>query len=827
MDEEWVIRQNNFEDIEDLKKNETLFTLGNGFLGIRGDLIQEEKSFQKGTYINGFYEKGPIKYGENAYGYAQNWQTMISLPEGKEIDFVINNEKLFNPKGRFIESCRILNMRESYTKWSFKWEDSKSNIISGSLLTIVPFDYRGTVLYRWDFEFANSNNQVKINSKITYNRPKTETTKDPRISAHFDHNSISVDKSESDNSSKILNIVTSGSSLILSSIMDHQVSGGEYKVQNSELDEGLSSFIDISAGSRLSITKIITYDYDIEENRNLLSKRLISQQSKALKDGFESIILNQRSFMESFWSRSDIKLDGNIDIQRSIRFNLFQLLQSTGRDGKRSIAAKGLSGPGYEGHYFWDAETYVLPFFIYTNPEIAKSMLLYRISIMDKARERADILGHKGILFPWRTINGEESSAYFPAGTAQYHINADIALGLSKYLEITGDLTILDQGGCELLSGTANFWCSLGDTIEGKGFCFNGVTGPDEYTALVDNNFYTNIMAKKNLEMAAYWLNGRHDTEEVNLWIKRAGEIYLPKNIDITPQDDSFLGKEKWDFKNTSDDKYPLLLNFHPLNIYRKQVLKQADTVMAQFLFRDFFPPGLLKRNFDYYEEVTTRDSSLSACAQGINANWLGYEDLAWEYFLETVHTDLKDLHQNVFHGLHTASMGGSYLIILFGFLGLDTRDGNLMFRPRLPRYINNLELNVSIMGGELNIKIKDDKISYTPIDGDIEIFHFSNLILLSKNETKTMSLYPRVKLHIKLDSTQDRLNMEESIFDDINKHDLLPEEVMIISSGDNIIKYLNYFSQPDLKTNDDLENLYRDSWRKNREFIGFRPKIK
>jgi trehalose/maltose hydrolase-like predicted phosphorylase len=798
MDSLWIMEQDCSNE-KKIDKNESLFTLGNGYLGMRGSLILKEKAIQKGTYINGFYEKGPITYGENAYGFAENWQTIIPLPEGKELNLTINGVELFNNKGKFIQNNRILDMKESNSVWNFTWEDEKELVYKGHVQTIIPFNMKGTALIVWDLTLPENSCDILINSPLLFDNKENSGSDDPRLPAHFNSRSLSLQKDLSDSGQQFLILEAKGSLLSSAASMDHIFTGMEIKgTEKQETENGFVYKINGKSGKTIQKEIVVSYSYDQREKLESIKKTVSDEIQLVSNKGLKKIREDQKNFMEEFWSGSDIKIEGDPEVQISLRFNLFQLLQSTGRDNKRSIAAKGLSGPGYEGHYFWDAETYVLPFFIYTNPSIARSMLKYRISILDKAIKRAALLGHEGALFPWRTINGEESSAYFPAGTAQYHINSDIALGLNKYLEVTGDLTLLYEGGKDLLAETARFWCSLGCEIQGKGICFNVVTGPDEYTALVDNNYYTNLLAKKNLEAAVFWLKEKISKIEINKWKETAEKIYLPKNCLITPQDDSFLNKEVWDFENTDDSKYPLLLNFHPLNIYRKQVLKQADVVLAQTLYRNHFSPGLMRRNFEYYETLTTRDSSLSSCAQGINAFWFGYEELSWEYFLETVHTDRKDLHKNVFFGLHTASMGGSYLMILTGFLGVEDTKGTIRFRPRLPEKLSSIESQVIIKNSLLKIHMEKESITYKAKTKKVSFYHYSNLINLKEGESVTVNTRPEFKYTIKDIEETDPLINENIIYKQIQSLGFLPEETIIHSDSERkteMCDFMGYLS--------------------------------
>jgi alpha,alpha-trehalose phosphorylase len=369
--------------------------------------------------------------------------------------------------------------------------------------------------------------------------------------------------------------------------------------------------------------------------------------------GFQQLLVAQEQYMEDFWRRSDVRVmairaertkRSTMEIQQAIRFNLFQILQASARADETGVPAKGLTGRAYEGHYFWDTEIYLLPFLTYTFPRTARNLLRFRYKMLPLARERAKQLGHRGAMFPWRTISGEEASAYYAAGTAQYHINADIMYALRKYVQATGDELFLRDYGAEMLVETARLWADLGfysDTKGGK-FCINSVTGPDEYNAVVNNNAYTNLMARENLRYAAQTVESLRTTNpdaynslvhktalepmEVERWENAAERMYVPydEKRQIIPQDDSFLDREPWDFQNTPSDHYPLLLFYHPLNIYRKQVIKQADVVLAMFLLGDTFSLEAKKRNFEFYDPLTTGDSSLSSCVEAIIAAQTG-----------------------------------------------------------------------------------------------------------------------------------------------------------------------------------------------------------
>lgn len=392
-------------------------------------------------------------------------------------------------------------------------------------------------------------------------------------------------------------------------------------------------------GHLLLDKKTVLTDELREEHPEIRAGKIADQIKDIPWQEFQS---KQESILDDFWRQADIEIEGDDHSQCAIRFMLFQLFQSVGRDAWANISAKGLSGEGYEGHYFWDTEIYILPLLQIIQPELARNLLDYRYRILPQARERALELGHKkGAAYAWRTISGRECSGYFPAGTAQYHINADIAyVFIQDYFYRQSTRYLLDKG-FEVIVETARTWLEIGNWQEGR-FMIHGVTGPDEYTAMISNNYYTNAMAKHHLrwtvrfydllkrqssdEMEALCVRLRITPEEIEAMGAAAEAMYLPFDAGkgIFAQDDSFLTKPVWPFAQVPEEKYPLLLHFHPLTIYRHQVLKQADTVLAHLLLEEGVSEEALRQTYRYYEGITTHDSSLSTCVYGMMAARIG-----------------------------------------------------------------------------------------------------------------------------------------------------------------------------------------------------------
>jgi alpha,alpha-trehalose phosphorylase len=468
--------------------------------------------------------------------------------------------------------------------------------------------------------------------------------------------------------------------------------------------------------------------------------------ASAKRVGWEKILESQRVYLDDFWAHADVEIDGDGELQQAVRFALFHTLQAGARAERRAIPAKGLTGPGYDGHAFWDSESFVLPVLTYTAPPAAGDALRWRHATLDLAKERAATLGYQGAAFPWRTIRGQECSAYWPAGTAAFHINADIADAVVRYVRASGDLEFEQGPGLELLVETARLWRSLGHHDHAGEFHIDGVTGPDEYSSIVDDNVYTNLMAEQNLRVAAEAAieHADHaralgvDVEEIAAWRDAAAAIHIPwdERMRVHPQAEGFTSHALMDLENA---KYPLLLNVPYFELYRKQVVKQADLVLALFMRGDHFTDEEKARDFSYYEAITVRDSSLSACSQAVVAAEVGHVELAFDYFGEAALMDLGDLQQNTKDGLHIASLAGSWIAAVAGFGGMRDHADGLSFNPRLPAALARLEFRVRYRGRSLRVEVRRGEVHYEIVEGDaMDIRHDGERVALPPGEPIT-----------------------------------------------------------------------------------------
>ncbi len=755
--DEWNIIEKGFHP-EFLAQLETMLAVGNGYLGIRGCPEEGGPNAENGTFINGFYESRPIIYGEEAYGFPKTGQTILNVTNSKIIKLFVDDEPLWLPNANFLSYDRRLNMQSGTLDREILWETPAGKQVLITSRRLVSLVHRHVAAISYRVTLLNAEAPIVISSEMVANEPIARTNgDDPRQARVFAGPVLHHRASYAKDGRIVLCHATEKSRITLTCATDHVLETTctyAHKTVHSE-DFGQVAFtIQARPGCPIHLTKYMVYHTSQTASSEELCGRAEWTMDRVVSEGFPQLLAAQEQYMNDFWRRSDVRVRDirkdrtqrtTVEIQQAIRFNLFHILQASARAENAGVPAKGMTGQAYEGHYFWDTEIYVLPFLTYTSPRIARNLLTFRYKMLPQARARARQLGHRGALFPWRTISGEEASAYYAAGTAQYHINADIMYGLRKYVQATGDEQFLRDCGAEMLVETARLWLDLGFYSDKKGgkFCINGVTGPDEYNAVVNNNAYTNLMARENLRYAAQTVEALRATapdvynalvhkaalepSEVEAWTRAAESMYVPydEKLKIIPQDDDFLDREPWDFRKTPSDHYPLLLFYHPLNIYRKQVIKQADVVLAMFLLGNAFSPEAKQRNFEFYDPLTTGDSSLSSCIEAIIAAQIGDMDKAFRYGMAALLMDLADVGGNVKDGCHIASMGGTWMMLTYGFGGMRDDDGTLSFWPRrAPEENAILRFPLTYRAQMLEVEIGPETVQYSLREGERLVIH-------------------------------------------------------------------------------------------------------
>jgi alpha,alpha-trehalose phosphorylase len=750
--DQWNVIEKRFHP-EFLAQLETMLALGNGYLGMRGCPEEGGPCAENSTLINGFYETRPIIYGEDAYGFARTGQTIFSVTDSKVIKLFVDDEPFWLPGAKVLRYDRRLNMRSGTLDRDILWETPSGKQVSIVSRRLVSFVHRHVAAISYSVTLVNEAASLMISSEMIANEPNAWTDdNDPRLARSVGGRALLPRASYANDRRIVLCHATEKSRLAVTCVTDHVLETSckyAYKTVHNDHFGQVAFTIEARPGATIHLTKFMVYHTSPTAFPEELCGRAEWTMDRVAGQGFDQLLASQEQYVGDFWRRSDIRVENiradrtqrtTLEIQQAIRFNLFHILQASARAEDAGVPAKGVTGRAYEGHYFWDTEIYVLPFLAYTSPRIARNLLDFRYKMLPQARARARQLGHRGALFPWRTISGEEASAYYAAGTAQYHINADIMYAMRKYVAATGDEPFLEDCGAEMLVETARLWLDLGFYSEAKGgrFCINGVTGPDEYNTVVNNNAYTNLMARENLRYAVKTIETLRsrkpesyvglvertalEPSELKAWALAAASMYVPydEGLKIIPQDDSFLDKEPWDFQKTPSERYPLLLFYHPLNIYRRQVIKQADVILAMFLLGDTFSREEKKRNFQFYDPLTTGDSSLSSCIEAIVAAQIGDTDKAIKYGVAALLMDLADVGGNVKDGCHIASMGGTWMMLTYGLAGMRDDDGTLSFWPRrAPEDGAKLRFPLTYRGQMLEVEVGGDLVEYNLRKGD------------------------------------------------------------------------------------------------------------
>ncbi|WP_068278099.1 glycoside hydrolase family 65 protein [Aldersonia kunmingensis] len=726
-----------------LPRTETLLALSNGHIGLRGTIDEGEPVVLPGTYLNGFYEFRELPYAESGYGYPESGQTVVNVTDGKIIRLLVEDEPMDLRYGRVAEHERVLDFRSGTLKRSTLWTSPTGRTVRVTSERLVSFTKRTIAAIKYEVEAVGEDMEMVLQSDLLANEPVPAPGDDPRLAAALEAPLV-ADYATCRNKWAVLVHHTRNSNIRVAAGMDHEVYPPDSADMFIRADGDLARLTvaaHVPKGTKVTLVKYLGYGWSGRRSVPALRAQVDAALAMAMRTGWEALAQEQRNFLDDFWLDADIEIDGDAELQQALRFAIFHVLQAGARGQSRAIPAKGLTGPGYDGHTFWDTETFVLPMLTYTIPAAAGEVLRWRHATLGKAKRRAIELGQTGAMVPWRSINGDECSGYWPAGTAAVHISADIANATARYLHATGDETFETECGVELLVETARLWSGLGHFDVSGDFRIDGVTGPDEYTAVVNNNVFTNLVAQQNLRDAVAACQRRPelatefnvDVEEMARWQNCADRMMIPFDADlgVHQQSEAFTQQARWDF-DASVGKYPLLLNYPYYDLYRKQVVKQADLVLALYLRGDAFTHEEKVRNFDYYEPITVRDSSLSACCQAVVAAEVGYLDLAFDYLVETAFTDLHDLHDNVSSGLHIAALAGAWMDCVAGFGGMRDHGGKITFAPRLFDKLTYMSFRLVIRDSKIVVAISHDSATYRLLSGEpIELEHHGQPFLL------------------------------------------------------------------------------------------------
>ncbi|MEP6938600.1 MAG: beta-phosphoglucomutase [Rudaea sp.] len=753
-------------------RDETLLALANGVLGIRGN-IEESPSPTQGAFIAGVWERSQIHYHERHHGFARATDTRVPVADATAILIHIDGVSVDPAHGESLAFEHALALHEGRSERTSRWRTALGQTLEVRAERIVSLAYPGLACIRWRLRSIDCSGTLQLESCVCVSRGAAAQGDDPRYGAGA---GLAMRVSATAADAQVASIAerTVHSGIGVACVQRHRVHGAEFS--DAYEDENSASQVYsamLAPGTEVTLEKYIAYAWTKPQGAASdaqLREQAIAMLGDAFGAGFDALASEQAHAFAAYWENAAVEIEGDdaaLRDEQALRFNLFHLFQSAARDGHGGIAAKGLTGEGYEGHVFWDSETFVLPVYAFTAPALMKPSLVWRYRSLERARAHARELNHvRGALYPWRTIAGDECSAHYPSGSAQYHINAAVAFAIRLYVEASGDRAFLLAMGAEVLFETARIWLQVGhfNARRDGAFCIECVTGPDEYTALVDNNYYTNRMAQEHLryaaatahalaldEPAAYAALAHKlglDETEVAEWSRAAEAMLLPfdERLGIVAQDDTFLDKPVWDFAGTPRALYPLLIHHHPMTLYRHQVCKQADALLALVLAGQDVSAEVKRRSFDYYEPLTVHDSTLSASTFAVLAAEVGYAAKASRYFHETLRVDLDDLHANTGHGAHMAAMAGSWLALAWGFGGMrvshDGAGSTLAFDPMLPAHWNGYRFTIVWQGKRLSLRIAATDASYALLDGDdICISHAGEALRLRAGAVATRPL--------------------------------------------------------------------------------------
>lgn len=752
MRSKWIYEIDQFAlDNETCLVNETIFHNANGYIGVRSNFEEGYRADYdtiRGSYINGFYDIAKMPQAEKLCGLVEEKQTMLNVADTQTVELMIDGQRFSMFEGSVIKSSRSLDMEKGITVRQVIWRSPNGHEIEIRIQRMTSFEMPELFIIEYTVKALNFSGNLVFRTLHNGEVKNYSNPNDPRVAGesaiHLRPHGLAIPEE----GASILTTDTVSSGLRVCTYVKNVCSmPAEMSCRQEGHCVAWKISGQISKEETVTLTKYTVFTDSLRHTD--CAKAAEKIMKKAVSVPLSKWYEYQQEYLRLFWQQSALDIEGDDDLAIAVRYNLYQLIQSAGRDKFGNITAKGLSGEGYEGHYFWDTEMYMQPFFTLTNPDISRNLIDFRYEILDAARENARILGHKkGALYPWRTISGKECSGYFPSGSAQYHINGDVSYAVVAYYLATLDLDYIAEKGAEIVFETARLWMDVGNFYKGK-FLINDVTGPDEYTCIVNNNYYTNANARYNLHWAVRFWDILKEArrlapvaeklglvpEEIEGFRQAERQMYLPydEELGINPQDDSFLQKEKWDIAGTPKENFPLLLHYHPLYIYRYQVCKQADTVLAHFIFEDEADMETIRRSFAYYETVTTHDSSLSTCIYSIVASRLGEQEKAYRYFGDSAKLDLFNLHHNTRDGIHTANMGGNYMAIVYGFGRLRLKEKGLCLAPYLPKQWNAYTFKIHYRGSNIRVSVDRKKVLFCLESGEtVKLFLYDEEYMLT-----------------------------------------------------------------------------------------------
>ena len=757
----WSIIEEGF-DLEQVKSSESLFSIGNGAMGQRANFEEyySGKTFQ-GSYIAGIYYPDKTKVGWWKNGYPEYFAKVLNAPNWIGINIEINGENLDLAACATVKNFRReLNMKEGIYNRSFEATLQNGTEISVNIRRFLSLDLDEVGVI--NYEITPLNNDAKIVFKPyvdagVHNEDANWEEKfwEPLNVKHLENEAFVTARTFKTHFTATTfmqnSILLNAENLKISPI---NIEATKEKVQ-------FTYEVAVTKGQTVSLQKLGGYTVSMNhENTQIAAQNVIA---KALSFGYNQLVNNQIAAWAKIWEMSDITIDGDVKAQQGIRFNIFHLNQTyLGKDSRLNIGPKGFTGEKYGGSTYWDTEAYCIPFYMATkDQQVARNLLAYRYNQLDKAIENAGKLGfaNGAALYPMVTMNGEECHNEWEITFEEIHRNGAIAFAIFNYYRFTGDYSYIPEKGLEVLIGIARFWLqrSTFSTFRNQ-YVILGVTGPNEYENNVNNNFYTNYLAKWCIDYTIEQINKiekeynadytrimskvKLDATEIGHWKKVADNMYFPfsEEHDVYLQQDGFLDKELVKVHDLDKSQRPINQKWSWDRILRSPYIKQADTLQGFYFFEDHFSKEQLEKHFDFYEPFTVHESSLSPCVHSIQAATLGRMEQAYTFYLRTSRLDLDDYNKEVEEGLHITSMAGTWMSIVEGFGGMRVKNDVLHFEPRIPKEWNAYSFKINFRNQILKVSVHQNETNFT-LEGDTKISVFVNgkEILVEPNSLVTV----------------------------------------------------------------------------------------
>jgi maltose phosphorylase len=741
----WSIIEEGF-DAERVKSSESLFSIGNGAMGQRANFEEHYsgKTFQ-GSYIAGIYYPDKTKVGWWKNGYPEYFAKVLNAPNWIGIDIEINGENLDLANCQsFSNFRRELNMKEGIYYRSFEATLTNGTEISVNVRRFLSLDLDEVGVINYEIKVLNSDAKIVFKPYVDAGVHNEDANWEEKfwepISAKHTNNDAFVTartfKTHFTATTFMQNsILLEGSNL---SIAPVSVNESKEKIQ-------FTYEVAVAKGQTTTIQKIGGYSVSLNHENTIIGAK--NSIAKALEIGISQLTENQKTAWAKIWEMSDITIDGDVKAQQGIRFNIFQLNQTyLGKDSRLNIGPKGFTGEKYGGSTYWDTEAYCIPFYMATkDQQVARNLLAYRYNQLDKAIENAEKLGFKNgaALYPMVTMNGEECHNEWEITFEEIHRNGAIAFAIYNYYRFTGDYSYIPEKGLEVLIGIARFWHQRATFSAQKNkYVILGVTGPNEYENNVNNNFYTNYIAKWCIDYTTEQIQKvaadypsdyarimdkvKLSQDEISAMQKVADNMYFPYSEEhsVYLQQDGFLDKELITVANLDKSQRPINQKWSWDRILRSPYIKQADTLQGFYFFEDHFTKEELEKHFDFYEPFTVHESSLSPCVHSIQAAVLGRMEQAYTFYLRTSRLDLDDYNKEVEEGLHITSMAGTWMSIVEGFGGMRVKNNQLHFEPKIPAQWKGYSFKVNFRNAIVKVAVKQEGTNIS-IEGnsDVEVF--------------------------------------------------------------------------------------------------------